>query len=1110
MAVLRLLTVTILSSGAWAAEQRVSVPAGGQAEARVLLSRSELRTKQALWVQADYKQIQVTVTGPDGRRWTQANSRTGSMVEVSLADRESGSSDEISLAEFLGSNGTLVGWNKIAPAGTYSVQLSGKTLAAGAEVVLRRMTMDELVQERMAADKHSKEELMTSMFAVPERRIRLDAQGRGAASLDPRIWDKNDVVIAGTTLGKKFAASVRMPDGTIVTEANAVQMGCQWQWNSGGGVMSFTFLTVGTPHLEVSCPQRMVGGAVSISIDADPQSTGAEMAVAVLSAKKFAAIFEDGDKQRAAQSGTVRLRHKFNADKGDTEGFMSATVNRATAVRITPVEGSERIASITAKAESFEIDPKKDIGVMVIGPHPSKISLGPAKAAVREADGGFVYSFVAARSGKFQVDFTAEGLFANGRRFEAIEGIRVFVGRLSARVTGVRQQRIDLDNDGKADMARFLLDIDVAQPGRYEAFIQLGNSSYDQHDFVLADQELTVGKRTMTLESDREFLSELEQNPEAQLSLHVTNRSQSSGDEFPGVVEIAATMPKAGDFRVATPLHGDTRAAGVSWRLVDTDKNGKPDRLAISTPVEVAGTNCEWSAWLEINPGTPAGLIRTVGYQQQGSFIPTAGRARIETLWNLAPFYGAGGPASAGRQAFVFRMLEARCGSNKARVEDSMSFSADLSAMETTRVAATGRVSGVAPRVVGMATLEPLDKDKDGRYDHLKVGFDLVSPGGTCIWWGHLAVRSNQDETNSQGTGGRAETKPGINHVSMELDVATSITLHDQPTFRFYVSGMECGSNPQFTSKNLEVESVHLFEQEFAIQSNQFAKLGEYKWPAVPAPKKPTVLVQLYNPPKSGRVFPVPYPPEPTTKHSVQLAIKVSDGTGRVGTVDGATVQVYSVDFDAMAKLKLRAAVGPSAAKKPMGAKVALNRRGDDVFAFEFAQRVPGYYQLDVEVTGKLADGRPFTEAWFTFLPVKTEDLRVLSVEQQAVDLDGTGKPTEARVQLTIESDIDGDIAADAKLFRGDLSEEFPTAEIDNRVHYVRVKIGTQTVTTPLPREAIGLSGGDVILLLTVQPPRRNEKDLGITYWDPNVADWTNGRNGFFPLKLKLTKSPSR
>jgi len=42
------------------------------------------------------------------------------------------------------------------------------------------------------------------------------------------------------------------------------------------------------------------------------------------------------------------------------------------------VEGSERIASITVKAESLEIDSKKDIGIMVLGPHLSKISLGPS------------------------------------------------------------------------------------------------------------------------------------------------------------------------------------------------------------------------------------------------------------------------------------------------------------------------------------------------------------------------------------------------------------------------------------------------------------------------------------------------------------------------------------------------------------------------------------------------------------------------------------------------------------------------------------------------------------------------------------------------------------
>jgi hypothetical protein len=342
----------------------------------------------------------------------------------------------------------------------------------------------------------------------------------------------------------------------------------------------------------------------------------------------------------------------------------------------------------------------------------------------------------------------------------------------------------------------------------------------------------------------------------------------------------------------------------------------------------------------------------------------------------------------------------------------------------------------------------------------------------------------------------------------MELDVATSITLHDQPRFRFYVSGMRCGSNPQFTDKDLEesaLENVHLFEQEFAIQSNRFAKLGGYKWPAVPAPKQPKVLVQLYNPPKSGRGLPAPFPPEPTTRHSAQLAIKVSDGTERVSTVDSATAQVYVVDFDAMAKLGPKAwtGTGPSAAKKPVGPKTALSPGGNGIFAFEFPQQVPGNYQVEVEVAGKLAAGESFTQGWTTILIVKTEDLRVLSVEQQAVDLDGAGKPAEARVQITIESDIDGEIEAGARLWRGDLSEELPVSEQDNTIHYVRVRKGRQTVTAPLPRQATELSGGDIVLVLTVRPPRGNEKDRGITYWDPNVADSTNGRNGYFPLALK-------
>jgi hypothetical protein len=109
------------------------------------------------------------------------------------------------------------------PSGNLSVQLSGKNLAASAEIVLRRMTADELLQERKV---DGERETLASILAVPERRIRLDAQGKGSAILEARNWDKSDIVMAGTTLSKEFSASLKMPDGTTITEANAAQTGC--------------------------------------------------------------------------------------------------------------------------------------------------------------------------------------------------------------------------------------------------------------------------------------------------------------------------------------------------------------------------------------------------------------------------------------------------------------------------------------------------------------------------------------------------------------------------------------------------------------------------------------------------------------------------------------------------------------------------------------------------------------------------------------------------------------------------------------------------------------------------------------------------------------------
>lgn len=169
--------------GGWGADLRISVPAKGQAETGVVLSAMELQSKPVIWVPADPKEIEVIVTAPDGKRCTQAGYRAGATVQVQLADSGSGSSDEVYSAGELGSNGTLIRWSDSAAPGTYRVQLSGRGLAAAAEVVLRRCTETEFFQDLQAAAHRRQEEALASIFATPERRVPLDAQGRVAAIL---------------------------------------------------------------------------------------------------------------------------------------------------------------------------------------------------------------------------------------------------------------------------------------------------------------------------------------------------------------------------------------------------------------------------------------------------------------------------------------------------------------------------------------------------------------------------------------------------------------------------------------------------------------------------------------------------------------------------------------------------------------------------------------------------------------------------------------------------------------------------------------------------------------------------------------------------------------
>src|SRR6202008_2132763 len=106
------------------------------------------------------------------------------------------------------------------------------------------------------------------------------------------------------------------------------------------------------------------------------------------------------------------------------------------------------------------------------------------------------------------------------------------------------------------------------------------------------------------------------------------------------------------------------------------------------------------------------------------------------------------------------------------------------------------------------------------------------------------------------------------------------------------------------------------------------------KVPPAPPEKKPRGDVRAYFPSGGGPRGGIVYPPQVTDKHGLEVAIKVSDGTERVGIVDKAMAQVYTVDFAAMGRLKLRLAAGPSAAKKAIGSPIPMHPLSPGVFGF--------------------------------------------------------------------------------------------------------------------------------------------------------------------------------
>src|SRR6185295_13159423 len=94
----RLLTALLFGAVAWPAEQSVTVSPGKDAETHIVLAGPQKPASTYLWVHADPNVISVTVLGPDGRRWTQADLRKSAPVKVLIADARSGSLDEVQLA----------------------------------------------------------------------------------------------------------------------------------------------------------------------------------------------------------------------------------------------------------------------------------------------------------------------------------------------------------------------------------------------------------------------------------------------------------------------------------------------------------------------------------------------------------------------------------------------------------------------------------------------------------------------------------------------------------------------------------------------------------------------------------------------------------------------------------------------------------------------------------------------------------------------------------------------------------------------------------------------------------------------------------------------------
>ena len=271
--------------------------------------------------------------------------------------------------------------------------------------------------------------------------------------------------------------------------------------------------------------------------------------------------------------GVERSRRVEIVSLGDgTSGpgdFMSAIAGNAINLRLSLVGAPQPVRSAKLTAIRYRVDPARcrslyafsdRIGRRCKMAHPSKFRPPPR--------GEYVYRTTMQQPGDYQVDVSAEGAFANGQSFSATTLLTLSVHRKIATLTRVRQQRSDRDRTGNADSVRFLLDVDVVQPGIYQASIRIRGAEYE---LATGERALPLGKQTLNVEAGRELFAKLSSNPNADLLVRIEGLNMTRPGEPFGEVMIQAPPIKAGQFE--SPAPGARRHSILGRRFVAFERH---------------------------------------------------------------------------------------------------------------------------------------------------------------------------------------------------------------------------------------------------------------------------------------------------------------------------------------------------------------------------------------------------------------------------------------------------------------------------------------------------------------------------------------------------------